>query len=190
MSARATAALAAIEIAASRSASRFESHGSGGGYRPIAGRLSSRMVTRGASSAARSRTTNSSPPLADESRADANQSIVETGSPGSYGREPITSVPWPRRRLGKSPNGRPLRRRLGTSGNVRRSRADMRSPVPVRRRRRRELQTARADPAKRLLAAERAGLGEKRRGEQQAVPEHRQEEQLDVLGHDVRAPVQ
>jgi hypothetical protein len=36
---------------------------------------------------------NSSRPLAAESRALANQSIVETGSPISYGLVPITSLP-------------------------------------------------------------------------------------------------
>src|SRR5579884_932361 len=103
----------------------------------------------------------------------------------------MISMPWPRRRLGRSPNGSPLSRRFGTSGNVRRSRTNMRRlALPVGRRRRRELEAALADPAERLGAAEGARLREERRGEQEPVTEHRQEEQLDVVGNDMPATVQ
>ena len=70
--------------------------------------MSLTTITRGASSAYSCRTTKVSSPRADESRAEANQSIVETGSPGTYGRVPATSDPRPRRVLGRSPNGVPL----------------------------------------------------------------------------------
>ena len=130
-----------------RSASRFDeprAAAAGRGPSPGGGRRRSRRAAprrrRGRGRRTRRRRD------AAESRAVANQSIVETGSPGSYGREPITSLPWPRRRLGRSPNGRPVRRRRGTSGNVRRSRTGHRcSRVPVRGGRRRELEAAVAD---------------------------------------------
>src|SRR5579862_9033060 len=102
---------------------------------PIDGRRSTSRTTRGASSAYRSRTTNSSLPRAVERRALARQSIVEIGSPRTYAREPATSVPWPRRRLGEPPNGSPETRYLGTSGNVLRVRAGTLSGNARRRRR-------------------------------------------------------
>ena len=157
---------------AARPASRATAAAAGRG--PSPGRRSSTIVTRGASSAARSRTTNSSPPRAAESRAEANQSIVETGSPGSYGRDADHLAC--RGRGGGSADRRTVgrvSRRRGTSGNVRRSRADMRSTVPVGRGRRRELEAARANPPERLLAAERARLGEEGSRQEQPVSEHR-----------------
>jgi hypothetical protein len=53
---------------------------------------------------------NSSVPRADESRADAFQSIASTSSPGWYGRDPATSDPCPRRALVSPPNERPTSR--------------------------------------------------------------------------------
>ena len=83
-SARAATALAAITSTAARSASGFESHGSdavGRGPSPAGGRRRSRRAAprrqRGRARRTRRR------PVAAERRADANQSIVETGSPGS-----------------------------------------------------------------------------------------------------------
>ena len=61
-SARAATALATTAATASRTTVGFDSHGSGGAYRPIAGRRSRTSATRGASSARRSRTMNSSRP--------------------------------------------------------------------------------------------------------------------------------
>ena len=84
----------------------------------ICGRRSQTITTLGASSAKRSRTTNSSLPFAVESRADAAQSMESMSSPGRYGREPATSVPEPRRRLRIVPNEMPMtratRERAGT----------------------------------------------------------------------------
>ena len=80
-----------------RIASALSSHGKGGWKNAISGRRSETMTTRGASSANRSRTMNSSRWRADESRAEAAQSIVWRLSPSWYGREPATSEPAPRR---------------------------------------------------------------------------------------------
>ena len=105
------------------------------GKTPIAGRRSLTSATRGASSAERSRTTNSSRPRAAESRAVANQSIVETGSPGCVrAARRSRRRRAPRRRLGRSPNGSPTRRRRrGTSGKVCRSRTGTAQPASRRR---------------------------------------------------------
>src|SRR5579862_5909925 len=123
---------------------------------PIDGRRSTSRTTRGASSAYRSRTTNSSLPRAVDRRALARQSMVEIGSPRTYAREPATSVPWPRRRLGEPPNGRPESRYLGTSGKVLRVRAGTlrRREVrdPVRPRRGCAFEALLLDPAQRLVA--------------------------------------
>src|SRR5688572_3673059 len=85
------------------------------------------MMIRGASSAKRSRTTNSSRPRAVERRADAAQSIEPMSSPGRYGRDPATSVPAPRRTLRAVRTGSPATRGGGTSGEE--------SPAPGTRRR-------------------------------------------------------
>src|SRR6188472_3579551 len=103
----------------------------------ISGRRSQTMTTLGASSAKRSRTTNSSLPFAVDNRADAAQSMASMSSPGRYGREPATSVPEPRLRLFIVPNESPITRRRGTSGNVSRapgtsaSRSDPRGLTPA-----------------------------------------------------------
>src|SRR5580765_4796029 len=136
---------------------------------------------------------NSSRPVAADRRALANQSIVATGSPISYGRVPITSLPWPRRRLGRSPKGSPTSRRRGTSGKVWRSAAGTalalgrRRAVPVGRGRRCELQAAILDLLQRGVAAERARLSDEGRRKKQAMAEHREEERLDVARDDVVA---
>src|SRR5512144_994061 len=87
------------------------------------------MTIFGASSAKRSRTTNSSEPRAVERRADAAQSMESMSSPGRYGRDPATSVPEPRRRLFIVPYESPITRRRGTSGKVRRAPVTPRSLV-------------------------------------------------------------
>ena len=93
------------------------------GKTSISGRRSATTTTRGASSANFSRTMNSSVPRADDSRADAFQSIVSTSSPGRYGREPATSEPGPRRR---SSARRRRGRRAGAAGEA--GRTDRRWP--------------------------------------------------------------
>ena len=65
-----------------RIASGLSSHGKGDVKHDIAGRRSQTTTTRGASSAKRSRTTNSSLARAVESLADAAQSIASMSSPG------------------------------------------------------------------------------------------------------------
>src|ERR671936_391330 len=62
--------------------------------------------------------TNSSAARAEERRADADQSIARTSSPGWYGREPATSEPLPRRALCIPPKDKPTSRRRGTSGKT------------------------------------------------------------------------
>jgi hypothetical protein len=57
----------------------------------MAGRRSTKITTRGLSSAKCSRTTKSSDWRALERRADAFQSIARTLSPRLYGRELVTS---------------------------------------------------------------------------------------------------
>ena len=65
-----------------RIACGLSSQGSGDAKCAICGRRSHTMTIRGASSAKRSRTTNSSRPFAVESFADAAQSIASMSSPG------------------------------------------------------------------------------------------------------------
>ena len=101
---------------ACRIAPGLSSHGSDSEKNDISGRRSQTMMTLGASSAKRSRTTNSSLPLAVESRAEAAQSIASIWSPGRYGLEPATSVPEPRRRLRIVPNESPITRRRERAG--------------------------------------------------------------------------
>jgi hypothetical protein len=85
---------------------------------PSDGRRSQTTITRGASSANRSRTMNSSSARAADRRADAAQSIQATWSPGRYSRELATSEPVPRRALRTPPKARPITRRRGTSGKT------------------------------------------------------------------------
>src|SRR6478736_10149956 len=103
----------------------------------------------------------------------------------------MTSPPAPRRRLGRSPKGRPTtRRRRGTSGNVCRSRAGTfsaggrrsRRADPVGRGSRRQRETAFLDDSERRVAAESARLGQERRRQQEPVTEDRQEQGVDVVG--------
>src|SRR5207248_196864 len=96
----------------------FASRRRGGGPSAICGRRSATATTRGDSSAKCSRTTNSSLARAEESRAEAAQSILATSSPGSYGRVVATSDPSPRRALRIPPNASPGTRRRGTSGKT------------------------------------------------------------------------
>src|SRR5215218_2635128 len=126
MKARAASPLSEISLIAVATASGLRSHGYGGGKSAIAGRRSQTTTSRGASSAKRSRTMNSSTPRASESLADAAQSIAATSSPGTYGRDPATSDPRPRRTLRMPPNERPTIRRRWTSGNVRREAGKLR----------------------------------------------------------------
>src|SRR5215210_7475282 len=146
------------------------------------------MTTRGASSAYRSRTMNSSVPLAEDNRAEAAQSIVSTSSPGWYGRELATSVPVPRRALCTAPNARPISRRRGTSGKVR-SVGSLTGDFdhfaaegglgP-----RGELEALVGERLRRLLAPVLPDLDQEGRSEEDPVPDHRQEERLDVVrGH-------
>src|SRR4029453_3670726 len=86
------------------------------------------MTIFGASSAKRSRTTNSSLPLAVDRRAAAAQSIEYMSSPGRYGFDPATSEPEPRLRLRIVPNESPITRRRGTGGNGSREPA-LRAPL-------------------------------------------------------------
>ena len=88
-----------------------------------------------------------------------------------------------------SPNGSPVSRRRGTSGNVRRSRTTRRSRgVPVRAPAAAPApgsgRGSRSSASSRPSARVSARIGG---GEQQPVAEHRQEQPLDVLGHDVAA---
>ncbi len=112
------AVLSAICRPASSITVGFDSQGRLCGYNAISGRRSQRITTRGASSEKRSRTMNSSVPRAEDSRADAFQSIVSTSSPGWYGRELATSEPIPRRTLLTAPKASPISLRRGTSGKV------------------------------------------------------------------------
>ena len=84
----------------------------------IDGRRSQSTTTRGASSAKRSRTTNSSFARAADSFAEAAQSIHATSSPGRYSRELATSEPMPRRALRTPPKASPITRLRGISGKV------------------------------------------------------------------------
>src|SRR4249919_628231 len=165
-------------------------------------------MTLGASSAKRSRTTNSSDPRAVDSLADAAQSIESMSSPGRYGREPATSVPAPRRRLFIVPNERPMTRRRGTSGKVRRAPGTARysglevrprphgsDPVFEERilfgaRLRGELEAARAKLLASLGPAPSTSARHAPRSEDDAMDEHRSEQSLDVLGDHVAPAVE
>src|SRR5919108_2652451 len=128
------------------------------------------MTIFGASSAKRSRTTNSSPPRAVERRAEAAQSIESMSSPGRYGREPATSVPAPRRSDFIVPKDSPMTRRRGTSGKARRAPGTLRRLLGILRpgraaleqrillgaRLRRKLEAALAERLDRLRPAARA----------------------------------
>src|SRR5436190_14453139 len=140
---------------------------------------------------------NSSWSRAADRRADAFQSIVSTSSPGWYGREPAMSEPVPLRALCIAPNARPTRRRRGTSGNVCSRSMERRTAlrdrwirgdgvcVPGRLRPRHPLEALAPEAGERVAPADRARLGEERGREDDAVPQHRQEEHLDVLRRDV-----
>src|SRR5213082_3361104 len=112
---------------------------------------------------------NSSSPRADESLALARQSIVEIGSPGTYGRDPARSLPRPRLVLRAEPNGRPLSLYLGTSGKVLPRgvvTAGRAHHIPVRTRRR---HAPEAEVAKLL---QRAGVRQIPRLGEEHGPEH------------------
>src|SRR5688572_28833352 len=162
------------------------------------------MTIFGASSANRSRTTNSSAPRAVERRAEAAQSIESMSSPGRYGREPATSVPAPRRRLLIVPNETPKTRRRGTSGKesrapgtrrrllgvLRSGRAALEERVFLRAGLGRELEAALSERLDRLGPSQRTGASDEGRREDDAVHEHGREEALDVLRDDVAAAVE
>src|SRR5215211_3744984 len=197
MKARATSPLSEISLIAVATASGLRSHGYGGGKSAIAGRRSQTTTSRGASSAKRSRTMNSSTPRASESLADAAQSIAATSSPGTYGRDPATSDPRPRRTLRMPPNERPTIRRRWTSGNVRRDDGKLflrgrgeRLGLELLARTRRHLEALDAELLCRRLPSGRACLCDEARREHDPVEEHRDEEPLDVAGRDVRPPRQ
>ena len=133
-----------------------------------------------------------SEPCAEETRADAYQSIIDIGSPGRYGRVPAISEPRPRRVLRRSPNGEPTSRRRGTRGNARR-----RSLKGVARCRRESSQcgeglgaaSTQASQTRRatlfdgrLLLRHVVGVSTRRCGE------HRDEQTLDVGGLRMVAP--
>src|SRR5687768_12565658 len=61
---------------------------------------------------------NSSVSWADDSFAEAAQSIASKSSPGWYGRELATSEPLPRLALCALPKASPISRRRGTSGKM------------------------------------------------------------------------
>src|SRR5436190_18197074 len=150
----------------------------------IEARRSVSTTTRGASSAKRSRTMNSSLPRAAERRADAAQSIHPTSSPGRYSRVLATSEPTPRRAERTPPNARPITRRRGISGKTittlnGRFRWDVQ--VDVEARLRCALEAAGAHLEARRLETAVADLGEEARAEEDAVQEHGDEELLDVL---------
>ena len=120
---RAAAALATIAVAASTTARGFSSHGSDGGKTPIAGRRSETSTTRGASSAERSRTTNSSRPAR---RRVVRSRTSRSSRPDRRLRTAAYRSRRRRRRGGGSAGRRTAARRArrrGTSGNVCRSRA-------------------------------------------------------------------
>src|SRR5437879_1658841 len=161
----------------------------------IDARRSTRTTTRGASSAKRSRTMNSSVPRAADSRADAAQSIQPTSSPGWYSRVLAMSEPTPRRALRTPPKASPITRRRGTSGKTvataRLSRCRRRDvEIDVEAGLRRKLQATRANFERRRIPASITDLGQEARPEEHAVHEHRDEQLLDVLGGDITARVQ
>ena len=97
---------------------RLPSHGQRPGRATSTGCRSQRTTTRGASSAKCSRTTNSSPPRASDSRADAGQSIELHVVAGPVGPRPATSEPVPRRALFIRRRRGPRGAAAGSSGNV------------------------------------------------------------------------
>src|SRR6188508_2406555 len=110
------------------------------------------------------------------------------------------SVPEPRRRLRIVPNETPCTRLRGTRGNVSRppltgAPALGGSGLPeegilLGARPRRELEAARAELLDRRRPPGRAGPRDEAGSEDDAVHEDRDEEALDVLRHDVPAPVE
>src|SRR5262249_38861586 len=143
------------------------------------------------------RTTTRAPPGAGDSRALARQSMVETGSPGTYARNPEKSLPRPRRLLLADPNGSPVSRCLGTRGKVVRPEGsktplgrsgDRDLPVRPRRGDAREAEVAELDERVRIRQV--AHLREEGRPEHQPVPEYGDEEGDDVGQGDVVAALE
>src|SRR5215213_2490315 len=178
-------------------AAALSSQGSGGEWKARPGLRSQTTTTRGPSSAYRSRTTKSSCPRADDTRADAAQSIERISSPRRYGRLPATSEPRPRRTLRIVPNVIPIRRRRGMRGKVGWPPLTSSSTlggapalvdedgVLVGARPRRELQALRAELLDRRRPPGGARARDERGREHDPVHEHRDEQPLDVLRHDV-----
>src|SRR2546428_8989299 len=190
---RAATALAPMSSSAVRSARGLSSGRSSEAPIDIEGRRSQSATTRGASSAKRSRTMNSSVPRAADRRADAAQSIHPTSSPGRYSRVLATSEPTPRRALRTPPKASPITRRRGTSGKtVAKLRARRRRDVEVdvEARLRRDLEAPRPHLEARGLPAAVSELGEEARPEEDPVHEHRNEQLLHVFGRHVAARVQ
>src|SRR5919109_647619 len=137
---------------------------------------------------------NSSVPRAEESLAEAAQSIVSTSSPGWYGRELATSDPVPRRTLCTAPKARPISRRRGTSGKVRSVASltgdlhDLAAESGLRPRS--QLEALLDEARRRLLAPVLADLDQERGREEDPVSDHGQEQLLDVLGNHVVALLQ
>ena len=138
---------------------------------------------------------NSSVPRAADSRAEAAQSIASMSSPRTYGREPATSVPTPRRppwhRAERQPD-QPTARDEGK--DRRRGRSSGRGLLVIRledaRRRRDAARARRAELGQRDVPAGAPGVRERLRREDDPVTEDRQEEVLDVDRGDVRAVVE
>src|SRR3954452_18181226 len=160
----------------------------------IDGRRSARTTTRGASSANRSRTMNSSLPRAAERRTEGAQTIQATSSPGRYSRVLAASDPTPRRADRTPPNASPIPRLRGTSAKtaVTRLRARGRRNVEVddEDRLRCTLEAAVAHLVARRLPPAVADLREEARPEEDAVHENRSEQLLDVLGRHVSSLMQ
>src|SRR5215207_935718 len=138
---------------------------------------------------------NSSVPWAAESLADAAQSMASKSSPGWYGRELATSDPLPRLALCALPKASPISRRRGTSGKL-----SSVGPLTVRQgndlavvaerglRSRHGGETPCAEVVQRLDSTDLADLDEEGRREQDPVPDHGQEQKLDVLGKHIVPP--
>ena len=113
---------------------------------------------------------NSSVPYAEDSLAEAAQSIASKSSPGWYGRELATSEPFPRLALCALPKASPISRRRGTSGKLSSvgaltvhamlERHDFAVAAERGLRSRGGGQTAGAEVLQRLLAADLADLDE------------------------------
>ena len=129
--------------------------------------------------------------VAAERRAVAPQSIVETGSPGRYGPRADHLAAGPaavRAEVAERQTGQRVprneRERLATaSGHGRQLSQSGAGGGAIARQRSFTCASA-------VVARERAGLGGVRRGEQQAVAEHREEQLLDVLRQDVVAALE